>query len=864
MIEIYKTLPLLFILIHINPYSTYAQEKKINGKIVDKSHVSIENVTIILEENQGNVIAFGQSDVGGIYSIQYNTKQDSLYVKFRRIGLETIIKKIPVTLQELDVVMELALENTLEEVVVRSRKPIESSGDTISYNPYYFKDGTEKNVEELLSKLPGISVDASSGVIKYQGREIKKILLDGDDLTGNNYKVLSKNLSADWLEGIEVVKKFNDKRLLRGIKQSDDIAINLKLNESAKAPIFGKADIGAGIESKYALKSELLSYLKKLKLFSIAETNNTGTDLETYDLETYLDNQTGGKGFLNPSKILDNDLTAPNFFKQENFTFHHGVFVSNAVLFKPNEKIKIRSLTNFYDNHLNFFVSDSISYLLPGGLSLSVNEFQNQTQRPQEIFQDLKMDYAIKDNQDLNIRLQYKNISSSTNSVNQAALINATQLDDIEQNRLLTTMTYTNKLNEKLVGEIDIKLGGEDLDENLKIRQDDSSFGNLNQSFLWNSFNIGSDLNLYGKLSENTFINSYSGWNKSTLELKPLFTSKYKFSNLYSELELRKQINRFTINGSARIRHVNLEFENKKENITLFEPLLGISYENNILGNIEFKVKTLFSSENNFLQPNQLFSQRTSIDYRSIVSYSADFTLPQKSNLFITSLKFAENENAYLTANFELGIEHITNSLVPYLTFDNAIVLTQFIQSENTESIFTNFGIDKYFSKLKTNLGFSYATQLNKSFLSVDGIIEQNRLLTKQWKLDAGIVLSKRINISTFASFNSNSNERLGNTNRFNFNNYFLKFVYKATQKFRFVGETQVLYFGQQFGGTNSLSNFSAVFNPKSDNWSFDAKLNNIFNLKSVGISNNSPSFFSQTNYLIQPRFFIFSVTHRF
>ena len=291
---------------------------------------------------------------------------------------------------------------------------------------------------------------------------------------------------------------------------------------------------------------------------------------------------------------------------------------------------------------------------------------------------------------------------------------------------------------------------------------------------------------------------------------------------------------------------------------------MGISYENNIHGNIEFKIKTLFSSENNFLQPDQLFNQSTFVNYRSIVSYSADFTLPQKSNLFITSLKFAENENAYLTANFELGIEHMTNSLVPYLTFDSAIVLTQFIQSENTESIFTNFGIDKYFSKLKTNLGFSYATQLNKSFLSVDGIIGQNRLLTKQWKLDAGIVLSKRINISTFASFNSNSNERLGNTNRFNFNNYFLKFVYKATQKFRFVGETQVLDFGQQFGGTNSLSNFSAVFNPKSDNWSFDAKLNNIFNLKSVGISSNSPSFFSQTNYLIQPRFFIFSVTHRF
>ncbi len=760
--------------------------------------------------------------------------------------------------------MELTSENTLEEVVVRSKRPIETSGDTISFSPRYFKDGTERNVEDLLGKLPGISVDATTGTIKYQGREIKKILLDGDDLTGNNYKVLGKNLSADWLEGVEVVKRFNDKRLLRGIKQSDDIAINLKLNESAKAPIFGKADIGVGMESKYRLKSEILSYLKKLKLFSIAETNNIGTDLETYDLETYLENQNGGKGFINPTSLLDNDLTPPDFFKQENFTFHHGVFVSNAILVKPNDKLKIRSLTNFYDNHLNLSTLDSLSYVLPNGRGLSINEFQVQTQRPQEIFQDIKMEFAIEDGQDLNIGFQYKNVISKTNSVNETALINASQLDAIEQDRVLTTVTYTNRLNDKMVGEIGLKLGNGNFNENLEVVYNDGVLQNLNQRFIWHNPNIGGDVNLYGKLSQNTFVNLLSGWNRSVLELDPLFPDKYKFSNLYSEIELRKEIDRVIFNGSARIRNVNLEFENQQGNRTLFEPLLGISYENHLLGNIEFRAKALFSSENDFLQPDQLFNQGTFVDYRSVVFYQADFTLPQKSNLFLVSVKIAENENAFLTSNFELGLERLTNSLVPYLSFEGDIVTTQFVQSENVKSIFTNFGVDKYFSKLKTNLGFSYTTQLNKSFLSMDGKVGQSRLLTQQWKLNAGIVLSRKINISTSTSINSNSNEWSGEANDFIFKNHFLKFVYKANQKFRLTGENQILDFGQQFGGVSSLSNFSAEYSPKNDDWSFDIRLNNVFDIRSVGTSNNSPSFFSQTNYPIQPRFFLVSVIRRF
>ena len=123
-----------------------------------------------------------------------------------------------------------------------------------------------------------------SGVITYQGKKIKKILLDGDDLTGDNYQVMSKNMSADWLEGVEVLKRLNDSRLMHGVRESDEVAINLKLKEEAKSPLFGSAETGLGSRPNYKAEAELLSYSKGFKLFAPVDANNTGEDLEVYNL----------------------------------------------------------------------------------------------------------------------------------------------------------------------------------------------------------------------------------------------------------------------------------------------------------------------------------------------------------------------------------------------------------------------------------------------------------------------------------------------------------------------------------------------------------------------------------------------------
>ncbi|WP_026999850.1 hypothetical protein [Eisenibacter elegans] len=141
-----------------------------------------------------------------------------------------------------------------------------------------------------------------------------------------------------WLEEVEVLKRFTGSRLLHGVRQSEEVALNLKLKEDVKAPLFGNIEAGAGNAYRYQARTALLSYLKKLKLFAIGEVNNTGADLQSYDLETYNSLQMSNKGFVMPEPMLNNRLEAPSFFNQERFTFHEGQFLSNNMLTKLSPK----------------------------------------------------------------------------------------------------------------------------------------------------------------------------------------------------------------------------------------------------------------------------------------------------------------------------------------------------------------------------------------------------------------------------------------------------------------------------------------------------------------------------------------------
>ena len=56
--------------------------------------------------------------------------------------------------------------------------PANARGDTVSFNPAAFRDGSERNVEDLLKKMPGFKV-SESGKISFNGKPVERVFLEG-------------------------------------------------------------------------------------------------------------------------------------------------------------------------------------------------------------------------------------------------------------------------------------------------------------------------------------------------------------------------------------------------------------------------------------------------------------------------------------------------------------------------------------------------------------------------------------------------------------------------------------------------------------------------------------------------------------
>jgi hypothetical protein len=204
------------------------------------------------------------------------------------------------------------LSSEIEEVVIFAYKdPIYYRGDTLVYVADSFKVKENAVVEDLLKKLPGMSVDAN-GKITNQGKEIGKVLVDGDEFFGSDPTLATKNLAANGVDQVQVYEKDAEDGSDEKIQ-----VLDLKLKDEAKKGYFGKVNLAGGVNQLKApnsgfYESELLlnKYSKdqKMAVFGLAsntpKTNFGGGDMFKFGISD-------GRNWMNesddPSGFSDNE-----------------------------------------------------------------------------------------------------------------------------------------------------------------------------------------------------------------------------------------------------------------------------------------------------------------------------------------------------------------------------------------------------------------------------------------------------------------------------------------------------------------------------------------------------------------------------
>lgn len=337
--------------------------QNISGKVLSDS-TSIARAQLILKK-KSTIIAFQFTDEKGGFSFQ-NIIIDSLELEVTHLNY---ISKVFFLTKPFSNDLKLELfENTklLQEVIIKGDLPIYQKKDTIVYNPKHYLDGSERVVEDLLKKLPGISVN-DVGKIFFKGKEIESLMLDGDDLFNSRYTIGSRNIDVNEVKSVEAIENFNKNKVLHKITTSDKLALNLKLKNKQK--FTSRLQLENNFTTKYDNTATSLLLHKKAKGFSLLNTNNLG---EIYDTEVSLiDNnyqnyplisQGSFPVFLSKNNsILNKTFQTNNSFKL-NISEKSSLTIDLAT-YNDNIKQQLDNITKYQFNDQNFEFVNSDSQI---------------------------------------------------------------------------------------------------------------------------------------------------------------------------------------------------------------------------------------------------------------------------------------------------------------------------------------------------------------------------------------------------------------------------------------------------------------------------------------------------------------------
>ena len=269
---------------------SYAQTITIKGQVLDekKQPVSYASVVISTDSVSKKDISYAVTDEHGQFRIgQLSAIPDKRWIHVRSIGYLGFHKQI--SLRAVKSPLDITLtEDTkeLEEVVVVARaRDAYAKGDTIVFNSKNYTLGNERNLGDVVKKMPGMEVD-QTGNISYQGKKIGKVLVDGQDILSSSSGVAMNTLPPDFANSIELLSNYTDGDIAHAFKAEEQLALNLKSNK--KVALSGSFEGGGGLKDKFISKASLITVLPKISASTIINANNTGEAV--FSIQDYMSN----------------------------------------------------------------------------------------------------------------------------------------------------------------------------------------------------------------------------------------------------------------------------------------------------------------------------------------------------------------------------------------------------------------------------------------------------------------------------------------------------------------------------------------------------------------------------------------------
>ncbi|NND88568.1 MAG: TonB-dependent receptor, partial [Flavobacteriaceae bacterium] len=367
----------------------FAQNIKVEGVIKDSIGEPLEFANIIATQlSTGEIESYAITNYEGRYKLNLPVN-NSYLLRVSFIGYETIEESVIIAEDAQDLNKDFVLNSQASEldgVEIVYEMPVVVKGDTIVYNADSFNRGDERKLGDVMKNLPGIEVN-DDGEIQVEGKTVSKVMVEGKDFFDGDSKLATKNIPADAVDKVQVLRNYNEVDQMRGLgNDQDNVAINIKLKEGKKSFWFGEVTAGAGLiddseEGGYLVHPKLFYYSEKYSINVITDFNNIGEVPFTF--RDYF-NFTGGfrnfnRGGGTRFEISESDLgfaVAQNNRANEIDT----KFLAANFSWNTSPSLDISGFGILSDNRTNFVTNSVRQFIATGATETTTSEEDQQNQ----------------------------------------------------------------------------------------------------------------------------------------------------------------------------------------------------------------------------------------------------------------------------------------------------------------------------------------------------------------------------------------------------------------------------------------------------------------------------------------------------
>lgn len=392
-----------------------AQQQTIQGWVKSPDGKALSNVTVLLKDTSTLILHFTRTNTEGhfIFQLVDSEWEKVTAVELHHVGFEKI--RQPVQPGQMFYHFQLqAVFRELADVKVKNRPEIISRGDTLSYTVKSFAKQEDRNIGDVIKRLPGMTVD-DDGKIYYNNKQIDNLYTDGDNLMDGRYGLATKVIPLHMIQSIDVIQHHQSIEALKGKVNSDKVAVNLVLKDSNKTSLSTQAVLGAGLPAQYdgTLSSILLN--KKIKFLNAARANNSGIDYRSDFAQlgsTSMLNDisaTRPEPLLSPGTVSNPDLPRRNYYLNRSFVVN------------INQLFKNKQHTQFRANVQAFTDRQTLGYQSSTRLQLNADTANyNEQQQAVTSFSVMQAAFSVMSNKakyflnnKLAVQLQQEKIASS-------------------------------------------------------------------------------------------------------------------------------------------------------------------------------------------------------------------------------------------------------------------------------------------------------------------------------------------------------------------------------------------------------------------------------------------------------------------